>query len=302
MRSPTQGLLPLSITCALLAAAHALTFSEEAVAQTTERSESAGAATDAGYVEAARRAVAAFNRGDYAGAHVAFEQAHAITPSARTLRGLGLASFELGRFEDAARELTAASGDPRHPLTDEQHREVQALLEVARARLTGSTHAAQRQAPGASLPEVVTEPLDAARPRALEGSPSSPPPEPQVPPNAAWDGERSLAYRRAMLGVAMVGVAGVATGAALGLRSLIRARDRDELCPDGLCAAEDLDAGQDAARDAKRAGSGSSFAWAVGLTGLAGVVLMAYLLPVRREQQRAQVSFGPNGIRVEGAW
>jgi hypothetical protein len=61
-----------------------------------------------------------------------FERAHALAPSARTLRGLGISAFELRHYVQAVRELEASLVDPRNPLTAEQRSEVNQA--VARAR------------------------------------------------------------------------------------------------------------------------------------------------------------------------
>jgi tetratricopeptide (TPR) repeat protein len=77
-------------------------------------------------------AVSEFATGNYAEARALFEQAHALTPSARTLRGLGMTSFELRHYVQAQGELSAALTDKRKPLTRAQRDEVTALLERAR--------------------------------------------------------------------------------------------------------------------------------------------------------------------------
>lgn len=58
-----------------------------------------------------------------------FEKAHEITPSARTLRGMGLASFQARKYVIAVGYLRAALEDSRKPLTPPLRREVQAALE-----------------------------------------------------------------------------------------------------------------------------------------------------------------------------
>ena len=57
-----------------------------------------------------------------------FERAHALLPSARTWRVLGLADFALERFSLAKQELSAALTDARNPLTAEQSREASDYL------------------------------------------------------------------------------------------------------------------------------------------------------------------------------
>lgn len=60
-----------------------------------------------------------------------FEQAHELAPSARTLRGMGLASFEARKYVIAVGYLRAALEDTRKPLTPQMRAEVQAALDSA---------------------------------------------------------------------------------------------------------------------------------------------------------------------------
>lgn len=53
-----------------------------------------------------------------------FLRAHALRPSARTLRGIGLMRFELGDYAQAIPVLTQALDDPRRPLDEEARAEV----------------------------------------------------------------------------------------------------------------------------------------------------------------------------------
>lgn len=79
------------------------------------------------------QAVAEFDARRFEEARALFRSAHEISPNARTLRGIGLASFELSDYPEAYRSLSAALTDTRQPLTPEQTAEVQALLERTRA-------------------------------------------------------------------------------------------------------------------------------------------------------------------------
>ena len=67
-----------------------------------------------------RLAVEEFDRGHWQEAIVLFKKAHALKPSARTHRGLGLAYFEARRYVQAVRHLGAALQDTRKPLTEGQ--------------------------------------------------------------------------------------------------------------------------------------------------------------------------------------
>lgn len=87
----------------------------------------------AGYETAVNAALDEFSAGRWAEARALFVQAHTLFPNARTLRGIGMAAFELGDYVAAADALEAALVHEVRPLTDEQAEQARALL--ARARL-----------------------------------------------------------------------------------------------------------------------------------------------------------------------
>jgi len=64
-----------------------------------------------------------------------FRAAHAIRPNARTLRGIGMASFELRDYAESYRALKASLDERRRPLDATQREQVTALLERVRARV-----------------------------------------------------------------------------------------------------------------------------------------------------------------------
>jgi hypothetical protein len=73
-------------------------------------------------------AVAEYDAGHFEEARVLFRLAHEKAPTARTLRGIGMTSFELRDYVDATRALAASLQDQRRPLTDEQRHQVEELL------------------------------------------------------------------------------------------------------------------------------------------------------------------------------
>lgn len=81
-----------------------------------------------GYAQVIQEALVEFDAGNYGEARVMFEQAHALRPSARTLRGMGMTSFELKEYVRSEQELNAALVDLRQPLTAAQRKEALALL------------------------------------------------------------------------------------------------------------------------------------------------------------------------------
>lgn len=85
-------------------------------------------APPAGYVEALTEAVAEYDAARYPEALALFERAHALYPNARTLRGIGMAAFESGRYVTALRALRQALTSTVRPLTPEQHEHVERLI------------------------------------------------------------------------------------------------------------------------------------------------------------------------------
>jgi hypothetical protein len=63
-------------------------------------------------------ALAEFDAGHFEEARALFLHAHSLNPSARTLRGLGLASFELRAYRAAIEYLEQALASPLNPLQD----------------------------------------------------------------------------------------------------------------------------------------------------------------------------------------
>lgn len=82
-----------------------------------------------------RDAVREFDRGNYAEARALFLQAHETQPSARLLRGAGMASFELREYVVAHHQLRESLAERRRALTARQRRETEALLARADAFL-----------------------------------------------------------------------------------------------------------------------------------------------------------------------
>jgi len=78
-------------------------------------------------------AVSEYDAHRYEEARALFRRAHEISPNARTLRGIGMASFELREYIEALRSLEASLVDQRRPLTPNQKTQVEALIERTRA-------------------------------------------------------------------------------------------------------------------------------------------------------------------------
>ena len=58
-----------------------------------------------------------------------FSRGHALVPGARSLRVLGMTAFNLKRYPEALRELSAALSDARRPLVGHLRKEAQELLD-----------------------------------------------------------------------------------------------------------------------------------------------------------------------------
>lgn len=74
-----------------------------------------------------------YERAHWEESEALFMRAHEIKPSARTLRGLGLAAFEARHYTDALHYLRDSLSDERQPLNEHQRTSVQTT--IARARL-----------------------------------------------------------------------------------------------------------------------------------------------------------------------
>ena len=78
-------------------------------------------------------AVSEYDAHRYEEARALFRRAHEISPNARTLRGIGMASFELREYIEALRTLEQSLVDQRRALTPTQRTQVEALVERTRA-------------------------------------------------------------------------------------------------------------------------------------------------------------------------
>ena len=76
-----------------------------------------------------RKALTEFNLGHWSEAKTLFQRAHELRPSARTLRSLGLTSFELRQYVAALGYLQQSIASQEHPLTDEMRKRVLAVID-----------------------------------------------------------------------------------------------------------------------------------------------------------------------------
>lgn len=89
-------------------------------------------ASEAGYKELIEQALVEFQHKNWPEARVLFTRAHELNPNARTLRGIGVVSFEMRDYPSAVVNLAAALEDKRQPLTDTQRKQCESLLTRAR--------------------------------------------------------------------------------------------------------------------------------------------------------------------------
>jgi len=99
-------------------------------------SESEAAAEPAeppGYREAIDNAIGEYEAGRFTEARTLFEAAHNVFPNARSLRGMGMAEFELRNYPASVYFLEQALAAPVKPLTNELKTETEVLLTRARS-------------------------------------------------------------------------------------------------------------------------------------------------------------------------
>lgn len=118
-KHPAARLLAVCALCCAASVANPSSASAQERATTTASSE---------YDTLIQQASDAYGARQFEQARDLFEQAHLRQPSARTLRGLGIAAFALNRYTQARPELEASLVDTRKPLTRDQRREVSDIL------------------------------------------------------------------------------------------------------------------------------------------------------------------------------
>ena len=91
------------------------------------------------YDELIGRALQEFKLGHWTEARVFFGEAHALRPNARTLRGLGLASYEARNYVEAIDFFEQALVNKQQPLTPRMRDECSRLLSQARKFVSNAT-------------------------------------------------------------------------------------------------------------------------------------------------------------------
>lgn len=131
------------------------------------------------YRQLVQQALDEFERGNWDEAAGLFEQAHKLSPSARTLRGMGLAAFEGRRYVASIEHLRAAVLSTVNPLTDKQRVEVEETIAraenyVAKLQLTVTPESAEVFVNGETVPNDGGERLVVLDPGLIEIRATSP--------------------------------------------------------------------------------------------------------------------------------
>ena len=103
----------------------------EAAGTSSDKSRRESSAEDVGstaYREFIEQALNEFKLENWPEARLLFRRAHELSPNARTLRGIGLVSFEMRDYVPAVLALTESLADTRQPLTPAQRKECEVLL------------------------------------------------------------------------------------------------------------------------------------------------------------------------------
>jgi hypothetical protein len=93
----------------------------------------AAAQSNSEYQKLVKQALHEYQLGNFSEAKAFFAQAQALSPNARTLRGLGMSSYEMRNYVEAIDYFDAALHASERPLTPPMHAEVTQLLGQARA-------------------------------------------------------------------------------------------------------------------------------------------------------------------------
>jgi hypothetical protein len=76
-----------------------------------------------------RKALLEFSLAHWSESKALFQRAHLLRPSARTLRGLGLTSFELRQYVAALGHIQQALASQEHPLTDDMRKHLLGVID-----------------------------------------------------------------------------------------------------------------------------------------------------------------------------
>jgi hypothetical protein len=280
------------------------------------------------YTRTIEQAVEQFRARDFDRARELFRAAHKLQPSARTLRGVGLADFESGRYAVALAELAASLTDPRKPLDAQQRSEVQAVmahaggfvgtlevqvtpkeatLSIDGAPVSGESlqldagdHLLRASAAGyvqaeqqvRILPAEITKAALALEPVASTSAPIATSSD-STQQSATWI-------------VGGIGVAGVIVGSVFGVHSILKHDESDRYCgKDGLCSDR---RGVSAMESARSAGDVSTVGFVVGGLALGVGTVLLLTAPsndrddTERNQSATRLRIGAGTVDIRGVF
>jgi hypothetical protein len=224
------------------------------------------------YEELTKKGILEYELGHWAEAKAHFARAHALYPNARTLRALGLISFEMRSYVEALDWLERALASHEKPLTEEMRNQVSNLADDARsfvariwlvlepadadvfvdgqrAKLRDQNvllvdpgeHELRVEAAG-HLPEVRPIRAAAGQSSELKLALSSTAPEPQPTPafvaSAEYYEPRAswwTAPRTVAVGLGAAGVVALGVGVTAGLLALSAKSESDSNCDGDVC-------------------------------------------------------------------
>lgn len=123
--------IQIGLTFVIIASASSVSAQRLTPPDTKSEGKSEGR-EDAKYRDTLKDALAEYDARHFEEARILFRRAHEINPNARTLRSIGMASFELRDYVAAVRALSASLVETRKALSPEQRTHVQGLLDRSR--------------------------------------------------------------------------------------------------------------------------------------------------------------------------
>jgi tetratricopeptide (TPR) repeat protein len=93
-------------------------------------------AAEADYQSLVQKGLREYELGNFSEAKAFFQQAHQLSPNARTLRGLGMTSYEMRRYVEAIDYFKRSLAAEERALTPQMRGEVNQLLKQARSFVT----------------------------------------------------------------------------------------------------------------------------------------------------------------------
>lgn len=303
-------------------------FALDAAAQEAPAPTSATLSAQAEYDKAIEDALREYRLANWEEAAALFARAHALRPSARTLRGLGLSEFENRKYVLALVHCHGALAESRNPLNDVQRTELLSVIQrssefLARVELSVSPAHATVKVDGA-LPYrdqagkllldpgtrelVVTAGGHATDRRRLTLASGqvlrvaltlrSAAAYVAAQPRRAQPSDSGISPATVVMysGFAL-GAAGLAVGATTGLLALDRAGELEDSCAQNECSEterSDYEDGQDLATVANIGFIVAGAGIAAGVVGL----LLQSDAPESEERAPVQVSVSPGGARL----